>query len=474
MKKATFMMKNSSTYPYGKDILSMLEGMTTDKLPIPVYFKQGAKRMEFYAEDVKKEKAIAFLPTADEDTLSLLQEIERMDASYKIHLTSCKGCKIFAEIEADLDKPTIVTIASNPFTELKKEIVGKGLITMEDIDTNINIMETNRVHGSLIEQVLKSYKPRTGELPKRDTWYLDPTPKDAKSTLFERIMLRVLARIPTILEGDLSTGKTLASDTAARCGNLTSNHVNLSRYMDPDVIYGPKSTDNTASSKLTPELASEYSRYLLGARDVDLGMISEYELYKAKAASVSIIQQETPFVKWLREGGMLVFDEMNMVEANFFQSFANPILDGTGYLNIPGLGKVNVHPNCLLFGTQNADYTGTMEQNSATKSRFACIRFPHPESIIRQLKAVIGEGRLKDVYFTQADNYYRALLHAVHKGDVNNMCLNIRGMIRAMELCALVPGVSTLAENIEMEVINTCPEYDRSLLIEHLYEIVTV
>lgn len=201
---------------------------------------------------------------------------------------------------------------------------------------------------------------------------------------------------------------------------------------------------------------------------------AEFELWKARAASVAIVQEESCLVEWIRNGGVMCFNEMNMAEANFFASFANQITDGSGFIDIPGYGRLEINPDCILIGTQNADYTGVCDQNDATMSRFGCIQFPYPNSIKNQLLAVVGKEKLADQYFTECDKFYKELLKAVHKGLVSNSCLNIRGMIRALEAVALIPGATTLKRQITIHVINTCPKEDREDLQLQLQEIVSL
>ena len=100
---------------------------------------------------------------------------------------------------------------------------------------------------------------------------------------------------------------------------------------------------------------------------------------------------------------------------------------------------------------------------------------PYPESVKSQLIAASKvKGKLNDAYFAQADNLYKNYLSAVRKGDVENTCLNIRGMVRALQSIALVPGFMKLSQAIITNVINTCPQEDRPVLTAQLNEIVSL
>ena len=180
---------------------------------------------------------------------------------------------------------------------------------------------------------------------------------------------------------------------------------------------------------------------------------------------------------------VLCFNEMNMAEANFFASFTNQLLDGTGFLFIPGRGEVSIHKDCVLFGTQNADYEGVEQQNEATMSRFGCIEFRQPETIKGQLVAAV-DSRLKKDGFTgvslsakhykEAEAFYKQCRGAVRKAQVSNAVLNIRGFVRALVTVAESDGYATLKRQIGIHVINTTPTDERQALYDILENIVTL
>ena len=152
----------------------------------------------------------------------------------------------------------------------------------------------------------------------------------------------------------------------------------------------------SAAELLTEELADAYLQVAAGNREIPATVekAAKYEYLRAKASSVSIVQEESCLVEWIKNGGVMCFNEMNMAEANFFASFTNQLTDNTGFIDIPGYGHLEINPDCILIGTQNADYTGVCEQNDATMSRFGCIQFPYPKSIKAQLEATVGKDRL--------------------------------------------------------------------------------
>lgn len=475
MGKMNFDIKKTVTYKFGSTVMDMIDTMTEDKLSLKILFAENENmhKIEFFVDEVAKEKGIGFLSNNQEDVADKLRDILNLEASYSIALTGRKGNLLHAVMEwEDIVKKEVV-VSDNKFTELKNDIVNAGFCKKEIIDRNIAIMEGNRVAGSLIEAVLKTYHKTNKPAHTPKTFYVDMSPKGVDSTIFNRCVYYALLRFPVIYEGDASVGKNVCAETVAAVFNEPYFLQTMNKSMMADDMYGGKSTDNSASNLLSKELARAYLDYQKG-NPTNMDKAAEYEYLRAKSASISIVQELSCFVEWMQNGGVLVWNELNMAEANFFASFANQITDGTGFLDVPGVGRVSLNKNAILIGTQNADYTGVCDQNMATMSRFSCIQFPYPTTVKPQLQAVLGKDTLSDKYFTQADNYYKALLSAVHKGQVANSCLNIRGLVRALQAVSVIPGITKLTEQIQDQVINTCPVDDRPTLLAQLHEIVTL
>ena len=201
-------------------------------------------------------------------------------------------------------------------------------------------------------------------------------------------------------------------------------------------------------------------------------LIAELNRRSAQAQSVNIIIDSSELYDWLTIGGLMVFNEMNMAEPNFFASFVNQLTDGTGFLFIPGRGEVKINENCVLCGTQNADYEGVEQQNGATISRFGCSTFEQPKTIKNQLEAAVQTELKAKGYSLPLDKknidmvekFYRTCQKAVNKGDFTNAVLNIRGFVRALTNVTSSNGNALLIEEVEDHVINTCPIDERQPL----------
>ncbi len=296
-----------------------------------------------------------------------------------------------------------------------------------------------------------------------------------------------------VAQGGKSVGKNVWSSTIAMLLNVPMSLLTFSRSMAPSAIYGEKSTDNSASEHLYSEEAKELALKSVSGKDIDAA--ADFELLKAQASSVRIIQDQSELFDALQYGRVMIFNEMNMADPNLFASFVNQILDGTGFLFIPGRGEVEIPREFVFIGTQNEDYEGVEMQNEATMSRLAAITFPQPKTIIPQLEAAV-EAEIKKngireideefkkaekTAFKQVEDYYDACKSmTVDDGStsfnnlVSESVLNIRGFIRALVEYLESFGHTTLKRKIEMHVISTCPSDERNGLKTVLGNYVTL
>ena len=390
-------------------------------------------------------------------------------------------------------------------------IVDAGLDTREELEKKVTYMNENLVHEDVILSVLKGYGTYAKKAHTPSGIYVDPELETYKAKGYEGKIASALRyadlRFATLLEGEKSTGKNVFAETLAWLLGMPLYLITFSRQMSPSSIFGEKTTDNSAqnalkgfdadilrqaemirsvreallqsyaaSDKMSMSL-EEYIKRWCPSYEADeevLKKAAEYEKAKAQAASVNIVIDASELYDWVTDGGLMVFNEMNMAEANFFASFTNQLLDGTGFLFFPGRGEVPINPRCVLIGTQNAEYEGVEAQNEATMSRIGCINFPQPKSIINILGgAVESEFKRKhrDKTFElsngdllKIDNFYKTCSGAVVKGTITNAALNIRGFVRALTVLCASGGHANLKQLITDQVVNTCPVDEREAL----------
>ena len=482
-EKTLFTIRKTAAHKKGSEILKALDeanGILPVKvIPVMEHVK-AQNETTFYVEDTEKENAIGRLENSEKNFEEILQMINS-GIEYAIVLTGRSGNIMNAEITMkipDIVRP-VAPETSESLQEIMDKVVSAGFCTKEEAERNVRVMRENRCPEAMIIAILKTYRKydKPGHTPK--TCYVDTEPKSRKKSILGSCLLETLNHSAIIYEGDRSVGKNVAAETVAMVRNQPYYLITFNRGMAGDDIWGTKSTDNSAVESLSYDGARSYlqaHQYMEEGKAVPDSVMqkaAEYELSKAKAASVSIVQEISTLAEWLKKGGVMMFNEMNMAEANFFAGFANQILDGTGFIDVPGYGRISVNPDCILIGSQNADYTGCCEQNEATMSRFGTIQFPFPSSIKGQLKAAV-KTELDEQFYTQADELYKVFLKAVHLGEISNSCLNIRGFVRALEACAVIPGYTSLLSEIEIHVINTCPALERDALLTQAKEKITL
>lgn len=475
-------LRSSSTCPARKDVFSLLDSHPDgEKLNVKVAYElsKDSTRYLFYLEEIAPAKKFAEMKRDTMEADTALNETLNDRGKASIFLTGRDNSIIHAVIEFQPFEEKVAVLDQSAFEKEIDRIVHGAIATTEDCETAIRIMQAHRFPDQLIVLALQYWDKYEKPIRMPETVYIDTEPKSKEPSILARAVVEVLCGHHMIFEGDKSVGKNMCAETLAYILHLPYDMITMTRGMGGDELYGTKVTDLSAASHLTPEMAEAKIRVLQGSAGPKTDDIRElaalFDYWSAKASSISIVQEISAFVYALQHGGIFCLNEMNLADANFLASFVNQATDGSGFLTVPGLGRVDIHPKFTLIGTQNANYTGTLEQNEATISRMSCIQFPYPPSVRNQLIAASKvKDKLNEAYFTQTDTLYKAYLSAVHGGQVDNTCLNIRGLVRSLQSVALVPGFLKLSQAILTNVINTCPEDDRPSLTAQLQEIVTL
>lgn len=523
-KELSISVRKTAICPSGSMVLNAIDQLENGeflKIKTVIGKDQINGGFGFYVNEEAKENlyGISHLSNVDPDKLAEMME----EGTYEIRLYERKGSIMHGvlcveEETGEREKTHKGKTLSKELLEAIDDAVRRGVVTKEEMDRRMKVFKENEVDDYLIERIVKKYRVYQKPIHIPSCIYVDPYLCQSKKSKTEGIIsegLRAAAdRSAIICEGEKSVGKNVYLETIAWLMGMPMYLITFSRQMSPSSIYGEKTTDNSAAKGLAefdPEILmragqiEEQRKYSLNAmfrkglngadamNEVEKTMSEEqkailmksamFKKLEAQSASVNIVIDQSELYDWLVDGGILVFNEMNMAEANFFASFTNQLLDGTGFLFIPGRGEVRIHKDCVLFGTQNADYQGVEMQNEATMSRFGCIVFKQPDSIKGQLVAATNAAiqrsddpaiELPEKYFDQCEAFYKQCQSSVKKAMVTNACLNIRGFVRALTRVALSHGYASLKRQLEIEVINTCITDDRIPLCAVLEQIVTL
>ena len=232
-------------------------------------------------------------------------------------------------------------------------------------------------------------------------------------------------------------------------------------------VYGTKTTDNSAAEKLELDLAKAKIKVELAsqkATDEDYEKAAMFELYKAQSACIRLIQSTSDIIRWAKEGGTILYDEVNMANANILQTVMNSVADNEKVLIVPGVGNIKLNKNCVLLAGMNPGYAGTNDLNVATKSRCGFINFEFPKQIKPQLKANFADGEVPENYYDACEQLYGRFSDAAQSKNISADCLNIRGFVNALKACAMFPDATRLRTQINIYVVAGCDDEERGIL----------
>lgn len=134
------------------------------------------------------------------------------------------------------------------------------------------------------------------------------------------------------------------------------------------LLHGPAGTGKTISCKLI-------------CRDIELPImdtvncsenLDEFVLGKFIPEGDKIIFKESYVTKAIRDGGAVVFEEINFAKPAHL-AFLNSLLDDNGFVRLDNGEIVKRNPNFRFFATMNLGYFGTKELNQALYNRFNTI-----------------------------------------------------------------------------------------------------
>ena len=526
-KKMNIKIRTKSTCPAKDAILKAIDSSngTAAKVKTVISLDKEDGLYPLYIDDIRDENLYGMVKEFEGEMDDDLMKKIVNENIYNIILTGRKGNNITGILEINQniisaeDKPSDIP---EPVQKVLDKKVAEGIVTKEEGLERIRYMMKYHVDTYLMTRVVKKWRKykKAAEYP--DCIYVDPfferSLKKHQESLISELLRCAIYGIGMVFEGEKSVGKNVCAETIAWLLGMPVRILTCDRQMTPSSIYGEKTTDNSAIKRireLDPEtlvlaemgnqlrktFLMDYCKTNMAAKEIDwesfnnsieekipaplkraMRLEAEFKKASAEAASTSIIIEDSELVEWLMDGGVFILNEMNLGDPNLLASFLNPILDGTGYLTVPGRGEIPVNPDCVMIGTQNPDYVGCEMQNEATMSRFACERFEQPATIknilntavVSELKKHGFEEKIDPKYINQVDSFYIACSKAVEEGLLTNSSLNIRGYVRALTIVYESYGYSSLARQIELHVLNTCPTHEAQSLLASLKSRITL
>lgn len=341
----------------------------------------------------------------------------------------------------------------------------------------IESMRCNGVHESVIAACAKRWGDKE-MISKPSVEYKDTNGETV------RALISALTGSGTLLMGPKSTGKNVLMRTLAYYLNVPYWRMNLDQKSMPEDLYGSKTTDNSAADRLRArrDLAESYLRFKNGDES-ELSKAAEFEILKAEANSIHIVQQDSSFIRWARSGGVFNADEINLWPTDIVVSGLNSLLDGEKTVSVESTGEtINVPENSYFFGGMNPGYEGTVELNEAFKSRLNILILDYPDSVEKQIRANFGAsasseartaeninagfkpGHLPKSYIKACDDLFSDLRKMVGSGRVTDTVMNIRGLVRALRMVDAFPDAITLSDALQMSIVNGCEDDEKTII----------
>ena len=155
------------------------------------------------------------------------------------------------------------------------------------------------------------------------------------------------------------------------------------------LFHGPAGTGKTVSCKLTAQTIGLPIMETINCTE----NLDEFVLGKFIPQDDRIIFKESYVTKAIRDGGAVIFEEINFAKPQHL-AFLNSLLDDNGFVRLDNGDVVKRNSNFRFFATMNMGYLGTKELNQALYNRFSAvieIAALSDESISRMLTARIPE-----------------------------------------------------------------------------------
>ncbi len=156
------------------------------------------------------------------------------------------------------------------------------------------------------------------------------------------------------------------------------------------LCHGPSGTGKTMTCKL---ICRETNLPIMETINCTENL-DEFVLGKFIPEGDKIIFKESYVTAAIREGGAVVFEEINFARPQYL-AFLNSLLDDNGFVRLDNGEVVKRHPDFRFFATMNLGYFGTKELNQALYNRFnaiAEIASLADSAIARMLSARVPEA----------------------------------------------------------------------------------
>lgn len=210
------------------------------------------------------------------------------------------------------------------------------------------------------------------------------------------------------------------------------------------IQYGPAGTGKSTACKAICSYCGIPVKAVINCTSA----LDQYVLGKFIPANGGFEFKESPIVNAIRNGGAVIFEEINFGNPKHL-SFLNSLLDDNGFVLLDNGEIVKRHPKFYFFATMNPGYSGTSNLNLSLFNRFEAGSYVALDNneLKNRLPKTANRDQIFDIY-----------LQIMRKVGVDNPdCLITFRTLEAWIELAEVFGVEEAAENTILGV-STDPE----------------
>lgn len=174
-----------------------------------------------------------------------------------------------------------------------------------------------------------------------------------------------------------------------------------------------------------------------------------------------------PVYECVSQGGFCILDEINMAR-NEALAALHSMLDFRRILDIPGYGRLKMHPATRFIATMNYGYAGTRELNEALASRFAVIALPPANEHMLANLLEKQYGHLSDKIRSSVIALFMDLQLKYQQGEISSKAVDLRGLLGALGIYQQGLG---LRSALQMGLVNKVFNEDERQIIQDLLDL---
>lgn len=174
-----------------------------------------------------------------------------------------------------------------------------------------------------------------------------------------------------------------------------------------------------------------------------------------------------PVYECASQGGFCILDEINMAR-NEALAALHSMLDFRRILDIPGYGRLKMHPATRFIATMNYGYAGTRELNEALASRFAVIALPPANEHMLANLLEKQYGHLSDKIRSSVIALFMDLQLKYQQGEISSKAVDLRGLLGALGIYQQGLG---LRSALQMGLVNKVFNEDERQIMQDLLDL---